>query len=127
MDLVEACRLIGLAVDPSFATNGFFYLSYTYENNAATYSGPVADVQPAYDYSGATYDFYKDRFGRDLFVRMMLAGRLSLLVGVVGLGVVVPLIVQSLVALVLGVLLRLGLEDASQGSRRTVSGAPRRP
>lgn len=30
-----------------------------------TYSGPAADVQPAYDYSGATYDFFNTRYGRD--------------------------------------------------------------
>jgi Zn-dependent metalloprotease len=30
-----------------------------------TYNGPVADVQPAYDFSGDTYDFFKDRFDRD--------------------------------------------------------------
>ena len=30
-----------------------------------TYSGPAADVNPAYDYSGATYDFFKSRFNRD--------------------------------------------------------------
>ncbi|MCU1326207.1 MAG: hypothetical protein JWN34_1577, partial [Bryobacterales bacterium] len=32
--------LIGLAVDPNFASNGFIYLAYTYENDAADYSGP---------------------------------------------------------------------------------------
>jgi peptide/nickel transport system permease protein len=47
------------------------------------------------DARGAWHLFGTDRFGRDILVRMMLAGRLSLLVGVVG----------SLIAGVLGTLL----------------------
>lgn len=31
--------LIGMAADPAFATNGFIYLLYTYENDATQYSG----------------------------------------------------------------------------------------
>src|SRR4051794_3499661 len=34
-------------------------------NEGGSYGGPVADVQPAYDYSGATYDMYASLFGRD--------------------------------------------------------------
>jgi glucose/arabinose dehydrogenase len=32
--------LVGLAADPSFATNGFVYFYYVYENNPNTYTGP---------------------------------------------------------------------------------------
>src|SRR5829696_1708186 len=32
--------LLGIAADRNFATNGFVYLLFTYENNAADYSGP---------------------------------------------------------------------------------------
>src|SRR5205814_10692589 len=31
--------LLGIAADPNFATNGFVYLLYTYEDNSANYSG----------------------------------------------------------------------------------------
>ena len=31
--------LIGIAADPNFASNGFVYLYYTYEHNAADYEG----------------------------------------------------------------------------------------
>ncbi len=32
--------LIGMAVDPNFATNGYVYLHYTYENDPVDYAGP---------------------------------------------------------------------------------------
>lgn len=38
----------------------------------------------SYDHHGEFHVLGTDRFGRDLFVRMMLAGRLSLLVGILG-------------------------------------------
>ncbi|MGH3117192.1 MAG: PQQ-dependent sugar dehydrogenase, partial [Gaiellales bacterium] len=31
--------LLGIAIDPNFATNGFLYLAYTYENNPLDYDG----------------------------------------------------------------------------------------
>jgi glucose/arabinose dehydrogenase len=32
--------MVGIAVDPVFATTGYLYLYYVYEHNAADYSGP---------------------------------------------------------------------------------------
>jgi glucose/arabinose dehydrogenase len=32
--------LIGLALDPAFATNGYVYLAYTHENNPSNFEGP---------------------------------------------------------------------------------------
>ena len=32
--------LLGMAVDPNFATNGYVYFYYVYENDPNTYNGP---------------------------------------------------------------------------------------
>ena len=46
--------LLGIAADPSFVTNGYVYLLYTYENDAATYSGTKTARLARYTASGDT-------------------------------------------------------------------------
>jgi glucose/arabinose dehydrogenase/endonuclease YncB( thermonuclease family) len=46
--------LLGIAVDPNFATNGFIYLLYTYENDATQYNGPKTARLARYTVSGDT-------------------------------------------------------------------------
>jgi glucose/arabinose dehydrogenase/endonuclease YncB( thermonuclease family) len=46
--------LLGIAADPNFATNGFVYLLYTYENNAADYEGKKSSRLARYTASGDT-------------------------------------------------------------------------
>jgi peptide/nickel transport system permease protein len=55
----------------------------------------------AFDARGAWHLLGTDRFGRDLFVRMMLAGRLSLLVGVADVMLALPRLVLLLVGVAL--------------------------
>jgi glucose/arabinose dehydrogenase/PKD repeat protein len=46
--------LLGLAVDPDFATNGHVYLLYTYENDATDFTGPKTGRLARYTATGDT-------------------------------------------------------------------------
>jgi glucose/arabinose dehydrogenase len=46
--------LLGLAVDPNFAQNGFLYLLYTYENDASEFTGPKTGRLARYTAVGDT-------------------------------------------------------------------------
>jgi len=46
--------LLGMAADPNFATNGYLYLLYTYEDNAANYNGPKTGRLARYTVAGDT-------------------------------------------------------------------------
>lgn len=46
--------LLGIAIDPDFDSNGFVYLAYTYENNAANPTGPKTARVVRYTANGNT-------------------------------------------------------------------------
>lgn len=46
-------------------TTGHYPCTTPVLEEGGSYGGGVADVQLAYDYAGATYDYFLDRFGRD--------------------------------------------------------------
>jgi glucose/arabinose dehydrogenase len=46
--------LLGIAVDPAFSTNGYIYLAYTYENDAANLTGPKTGRVARYTAVGDT-------------------------------------------------------------------------
>lgn len=50
--------LLGMTLDPNFASNGYIYLSYTYENSPAVYDGPKTAriVRITYNPSTGTAD-----------------------------------------------------------------------
>jgi glucose/arabinose dehydrogenase len=46
--------LLGIAADPDFATNGYIYLLYTYENDASDFTGPKTGRLARYTATGDT-------------------------------------------------------------------------